>query len=71
MLPPFNERGDLPPGIHPPPLSEIATPFGTGTESRQRVVAKLKYIRPLANRTAKRVKVSRLRELCFRVATTA
>jgi hypothetical protein len=53
MLPPLNERGDLPPGIHPATWPEIAARFGQGTEARVRALAKLRYLYELAVRTGK------------------
>ena len=56
MLPPFNESGDLPPGIHAAPWREVAERFGTGTESRQRALTKLMHLHELAGRTGKLVR---------------
>ena len=35
MIPPFNDNGFLPPGIHPASLERIERRFGTSTEIRQ------------------------------------
>jgi hypothetical protein len=35
MIPPFNELGNLPPGVHPATLDEIADRFGTASELRR------------------------------------
>jgi len=35
MLPPFDENGNLPPGIHRATYEEIAERFGTGSEERE------------------------------------
>ena len=53
MLPPFNDHGDLPPGIHPASWSEIAERFGGGSHSRERALAKLRHLHELASRTGK------------------
>jgi hypothetical protein len=53
MLPSFNERGDLPPGVHPVSWQELAERFGSGTEARRRALAKLKHLHELASRTGK------------------
>jgi hypothetical protein len=34
MIPPFDENGYLPPGIHPATMEEIEDRFGSGTEIR-------------------------------------
>jgi hypothetical protein len=34
MLPPFDDYGNLPPGIHPSTLDEIVQRFGSGSEER-------------------------------------
>jgi hypothetical protein len=35
MLPPFDDNGRLPPGIHPATLSEIEERFGRASELRR------------------------------------
>lgn len=52
-LPPFNENGDLPPGIHLASLSEIANRFGVGSDARTRALVKLKHLMELAERTGR------------------
>lgn len=49
MLPPFNERGDLPPGIHQTPWTEIETRFGRGFV-RQSLFRTLRHLHALAAR---------------------
>src|SRR5437667_2329201 len=56
MLPPFNERGDLPPGIHAATWSELDERFRGQTESRERALAKLRHLHELASRTGKLVR---------------
>ena len=50
MLPPFNERGDLPPGVHQAPFVEVQERFGA-TEMRQPLVRMLGHLHGLAART--------------------
>ncbi len=50
MLPPFNERGDLPVGIHPATLDEVAERFGSGAV-RQARLRTLRHIHLLAAAT--------------------
>lgn len=51
MLPPFTEKGDLPPGIHPAGWSEIEQRFGAGSGSRANAYAKLRHLHELAEPT--------------------
>ena len=51
MLPPFTEKGDLPPGIHSAGWSEIEQRFGAGSASRVNAYAKLRHLHELAERT--------------------
>lgn len=51
MLPPFTEKGDLPPGIHPAGWSEIERRFGAGSTLRMNAFAKLRHLYELAERT--------------------
>ena len=51
MLPPSNEMGDLPPGVHLAILDEIIDSFGYGSEQRQLVTRRLLHIHTLAART--------------------
>jgi predicted nucleotidyltransferase len=44
-LPPLDERGDLPPGVHPATLAEILERFGDATPERREVTARLLRIR--------------------------
>lgn len=52
MLPPLNESGDLPPGIHAATWKEIEERFGRGSEVRMRALARLKHLHALASLTA-------------------
>lgn len=51
MLPPLDEKGDLPPGVHVAAWNEIEQRFGTGSDARTRALATLKRLHRLANRT--------------------
>ena len=53
MLPPFNNTGDLPPGIHVASWSEVEYQFGIGSSARTRNLAKLRHLYELASRTEK------------------
>ncbi len=53
MLPPFNDRGDLPPGVHPAPWEEAGQRFGRLTADRVRALAKLRHLHELAHQTGK------------------
>ena len=53
MLPPFTEKGDLPPGIHSAGWSEIERRFGAGSASRVNAYAKLRHLHELAERTGR------------------
>jgi len=46
-LPPFNESGDLPAGVHPVTLAEALAHFGQGSPQRQVVAARLANIHRL------------------------
>lgn len=48
MLPPLNEHGDLPPGVHLAGWKEIEQRFGTGSEARTRAFATLRHLHELA-----------------------
>ena len=52
-LPPFNENGDLPPGIHLASLGQIAHRLGVGSDARTRAMAKLRHLLDLAERSGK------------------
>lgn len=51
MLPPPNENGDLPPGIHIAAWDEIEKRFGGGSLARVRAMATLRHLHELAKRT--------------------
>ena len=50
MIPPYNDAGNLPPGIHPANLPEIAARFGTGSELREVQMASLLWLVDLGRR---------------------
>ncbi len=50
MIPPFNNDGYLPPGIHPATLEEIAVRFGQESELRQVQMESLGWLVDLARR---------------------
>lgn len=52
-LPPLNENGDLPAGIHRISSGQLATRFASGNPVRQRAFARLMHVRDLAVRTGK------------------
>ena len=45
--PPFNEAGDLPPGVHAATLSEVVARFGKGSPQRAAVARRLERIHSL------------------------
>jgi len=47
MLPQFNEKGSLPPGIHRASLEEIVDRFGQGSELRKAQAESLQWLMPL------------------------
>src|SRR5436190_6186519 len=51
MLPPLNENGDLPLGVHVAGWREIEQRFGTGSVARVRALSTLKRLHELAVRT--------------------
>ena len=51
MLPPLNNAGDLPAGIHTADWTEIEQRFGRGSPRRAQAYAKLRYLYELAART--------------------
>lgn len=51
VLPPLNDDGDLPPGLHLAGWSEIEARFGRGTAARRRAFSTLKRLHDLASRT--------------------
>ena len=56
MLPPLNENGDLPVGIHPTDWAQLGQQFGTGSDARVRALAKARLLYQLAERTGKMVR---------------
>jgi hypothetical protein len=50
MIPPCNDDGYLPPGIHPASLEEIAVRFGQESELRQVQMESLRWLVDLARR---------------------
>ena len=48
MIPPFNEFGYLPPGIHPATMDEIDARFGKGSDQRRAEVESLRWMMELA-----------------------
>ena len=50
-LPAFTECGDLPPGIHPATLADVAERFGSATAQRRRVFLRLERLYVLARAT--------------------
>jgi hypothetical protein len=50
-LPAFNEDGDLPPGVHGAPLSEVLERFGQGSVQRRAVADRLNRLYQLAAST--------------------
>ena len=41
MLPPFDDVGNLPPGIHPCSVAELIARFGSGSEEREAEIGEL------------------------------
>jgi len=52
MIPPFDENGYLPPGIHPATLDEIEARFGVESELRRVQMESLRWLADLAWRLA-------------------
>ena len=50
MIPPFNDDGNLPPGIHPATLDEVAERFGSESEMRRVQMESIHWLIDLANR---------------------
>ena len=50
MIPPLNEDGYLPPGIHPATLDELASRFGQESELRQAQMQSVMWLVDLARR---------------------
>jgi hypothetical protein len=50
-LPPFNDEGELPQGVHRATLREVVRRFGKGSAVRQRLARRLKQLHELADST--------------------
>lgn len=50
MIPPYNEEGYLPPGIHPANVEEIAARFGSGSELREVQMESVRWLVDLGRR---------------------
>ena len=50
MIPPFDEHGYLPPGVHPAMLDEVEARFGRESEVRRAQMASLRWLADLARR---------------------
>ena len=50
MIPPFNEHGNLPPGIHRATLDEIAERFGQESEIRRAEMDSIRWLLDLAKK---------------------
>jgi len=50
VIPPFNEHGYLPPGIHSATLDEVESRFGCGSELRRVQLESLRWLVDLAGR---------------------
>jgi hypothetical protein len=50
MIPPFDENGFLPPGVHPATLDEIDARFGQLSEVRRAQMESIRWMLVLANR---------------------
>ena len=50
MIPPFDENGYLPPGVHPASLDEIRERFGNEPELRRVQMESLEWLVDLARR---------------------
>lgn len=50
MIPPFNDDGYLPPGIHLATLDEIAERFGSGSEIRRVQMESIRWLVEIAER---------------------
>ena len=51
MIPPFDENGYLPPGIHPATLDEVAERFGQESELRRDQMESLRWLVDAARRS--------------------
>ena len=50
MIPPFDEHGYLPPGVHAATFGEVETRFGCGSELRRGQMESLRWLLDLARR---------------------
>lgn len=50
MIPPFDESGFLPPGLHPATLAEVEARFGRGSELRRIQMESVRWMIDLAAR---------------------
>lgn len=50
MIPPFDQNGYLPPGVHPATLDEIEDRFGRDSELRQVQMESLRWLAGVAKR---------------------
>lgn len=50
MIPPFDESGRLPPGVHPATLEEIDARFGSASELRRAQMDSIRWMVDLARR---------------------
>ena len=55
VMPSFNARGDLPPGVHQATLVDVVERFGQGAPERVRVTEHLRQVIVLAQETGKEV----------------
>src|SRR6185369_996745 len=53
LLPEFDNKGDLPNGVHPATLDAVVERFGYGTPQREDVTSRLVHIYDIAHRTGK------------------
>lgn len=56
-LPPFNQDGDLPPGVHRAPLNEIIHRFGRDSVRRVTIASRLERIERLARSTSQLARI--------------
>jgi hypothetical protein len=50
LIPPFDERGNLPPGVHSATLDEVIHRFGRGSDQREAQAQSLQWLVPLCRR---------------------
>jgi hypothetical protein len=50
LIPPLNEHGYLPAGVHPASIEEVITRFGVGSEQREAQGQSLRWLVPLCLR---------------------